>query len=307
MGSSDVLFITLDSCRYDTFVAAHADGHLPHLAAVAPYHKAMAPSYFTYGSHAAFWMGFTPGVANSSRPWLNPKAGKLFRMAFAGHAGRDGDNAFRLGGANIVEGFRGLGYRTIGSGAVDWFNTSSATGSVLAKPFDHFFYPGNTWSLPAQLRWIEEHLAELHSGQPCFVFLNIGETHVPYWHDGADWERWPSPCVPFGDRNSNAEECSRRQRSCLEWVDGQLSGLLQRFCDATIVICSDHGDCWGEDGLWEHGISHPATLTVPLLIRVRGEPLLPDSLSTPMEANPPTPSRFRSGFSRLKRWLKERL
>ena len=30
----------------------------------------------------------------------------------------------------------------------------------------------------------------------------------------------------------------------------------------------------GEEGLWEHGISHQP-LTVPLLLRVRGNPFLP--------------------------------
>ena len=34
-----VLFVTLDSCRYDTFAAADA----PHLKAVAPFHAAQAP------------------------------------------------------------------------------------------------------------------------------------------------------------------------------------------------------------------------------------------------------------------------
>ena len=48
---------------------------------------------------------------------------------------------------------------------------------------------------------------------------------------------------------------------------------LNRFANETVILCADHGDCWGEDGLWEHGISHWATLTVPLLMRVRGEPV----------------------------------
>jgi len=39
------------------------------------------------------------------------------------------------------------------------------------------------------------------------------------------------------------------------------------------VLTADHGDCWGEDGLWEHGISHRRTLEVPLLMRVQGQPL----------------------------------
>ena len=65
-----VLLITLDSCRFDTFRGACT----PHLSQVGPLHKAQSPSYFTYGSHAAIWMGFTPGLTHSRQPWLNPKA-----------------------------------------------------------------------------------------------------------------------------------------------------------------------------------------------------------------------------------------
>ena len=283
-----VLLLSLDSCRYDTFLKAHQAGGIPHLSAIAPLHRAMAPSYFTYGSHAAFWMGFTPGVVGTAEPLLNPKAGKLFRMAYAPQAGNN-DQGFLLQGSNIVEGFRRLGYRTIGTGAVDWFNTDTETGSVLAAPFEHFHFAGNTWSLEAQLTWIDERLAATPADQPVFLFLNVGETHVPYWHDGASWERFPSPCVPFGGASCSAVESRRRQRACLEWVDQQLEPLVARFAHATILACADHGDCWGEDGLWEHGISHPATLTVPLLMRVRGRPI----------AEPPLPGR--------RAWLRQRL
>ena len=273
MAATDVLFISLDSCRYDTFLAAYRQGELPHLSAIGPLHRAQAPSYFTYGSHAAFWMGFTPGVEGSAEPWLNPKAGKLFRMAFAGHAGQDGEQSFRLNGANIIDGFRNQGYCTIGSGAVDWFNTASETGSVLAQPFEHFHFAGNTWRLGDQLRWIEERLMQVPESQPQFVLLNVGETQGTDRHEGADWERWPSPCVPFGSEHCSANESARRQQACLTWVDQQLEPLLERFSAGTVLICADHGDCWGEDGLWEHGISHPATLTVPLLMRVHGVPV----------------------------------
>jgi len=47
-----------------------------------------------------------------------------------------------------------------------------------------------------------------------------------------------------------------------------LAPLLSRFREATVVVCGDHGDAWGEDGLWEHGIHHPAVLEVPLLFRL---------------------------------------
>ena len=270
---SDVLFITLDSCRFDSFESSLHSGLLPNLGAVGPLHRAQSPSYFTYGSHASFWMGFTPGVEDCSEPLLNPKAGKLFRMAYAGHAGNDGNLSFNLEGKNIIDGFRRNGYCTIGTGAVSWFDTSTDTGSVLSEFFDHFYYAGDTWSLLAQLRWIENCLLDTPDTKPRFVFLNIGETHVPYWHEGAHWDRWPSPCVPFGSPHCSASESSRRQRACLEWIDTKLASLLNRFSSSTVFVCADHGDCWGEDGLWEHGISHSATLTVPLLLRVRGLPI----------------------------------
>ena len=273
--NNDILFVTLDSCRYDTFEAAHSAGTLPNLMTVGPLHRAQAPSHFTYGSHAAFWMGFTPGVEDCQDPLLNPKVGKLFRMAFAGHRGRD-DEGFSLEGANIIDGFNRQGYRTIGSGAVDWFNPATETGSVLGSPFEHFHFAGNTWSLADQLQWLNAELEATTEEQPRFVFLNVGETHVPYWHLGAEWPCRPSPCIAFGGSSCDAMESARRQRACLEWVDAQLAPLLRRFATSTVLVCADHGDCWGEDGLWEHGISHPATLTVPLLMRLRGRPVAKD-------------------------------
>ncbi|WP_094555948.1 hypothetical protein [Synechococcus sp. 1G10] len=245
----------------------------------------MAPSYFTYGSHAAFWMGFTPGLNHSKQPWLNPKAGKLFRLMYSAASGDD-RAPFQLEGANIIEGFRRLGYHAIGTGAVSWFDPSTPTGAVLGAPFNAFHFAGNTWSLLDQLCWIELQLRQLSPRPPTLVFLNVGETHVPYWHQGADWPRWPSPCVPFGGPGCSAPESRRRQQACLEWVDRQLGPLLERFHHGTILACADHGDCWGENGLWEHGVSHWATLTVPLLLRVRGKPVT-------------NPSRIRNAFARL--------
>lgn len=263
-----ILFLTLDSCRYDSF----RDARIPGLKAIAPLHKAQSPSYFTYGSHAAFWMGFTPGISLAKVPWLNPKAGKLFRMNHSAGSSH-GDDVFQLSGSNMIEGFRGLGYYTLGTGAVAWFDLDTPTGSVLAEPFDQFWYSGQTWNLRGQLSWLSQQIQLQGPDRPMFVFLNVGETHVPYWHEEADWEPWPSPCIPFGGRQCSRRESRRRQIACLEWVDTQLAPLLEAFRPCTSVVCADHGDCWGEDGLWEHGISHPSTLTVPLLMRVRGEPI----------------------------------
>ena len=260
-----MLLITLDSCRYDSFHRSAT----PVMDRVGPLHRAMAPSHFTFGSHSAIFKGFLPSVRDA-RPLLNSKLAKLFRLAHAGWPGKEREE-FQLQGPSIIEGFRRQGYRTIGSGAVGWFDPATETGRCLTDEFERFFYPGSTWQLAEQLAWVAAQRRDVPPNQPLLVFLNVGETHVPYWHAGALWDREDNPCVPF-QRSSHERRrtCRRRQRACLEYVDALLAPLLEDFRDATIVLTADHGDCWGEDGLWEHGISHRRTLEVPLLMRVRG-------------------------------------
>jgi len=217
------------------------------------------------------FVGFTPGIASSQQGLLNPKYGKIFRLEAAGFLGYQ-PGAFRLAGPNIMSGFIRQGYVTIGTGAVGWFDPKTETGQVLAQPFEYFFYPGNTYSLAKQLRWILKSL-ETTGERPVFVFLNVGETHVPYYFEGAPWKHTDNPCVPFQKIDRSAD-CRIRQTACVEYVDRNLAELLTMFSRASIIICADHGDCWGEDGLWEHGISHDMTLTVPLILRVSGQPIV---------------------------------
>jgi hypothetical protein len=255
-----ILFITLDSCRYDTFVTAN----VPNLKSVGELHCAKAPGSFTYSSHAAMFVGFTPGVAEREEPFTNPKFGKIFKIAGAGFPGK-GQEYMTLTGRSIVEGLKREGYAAIGSAAVGWFDPKTETGVHLTQDFDDFYHPGNTFSLTKQLEWLTRKLSAVTS--PVFTFLNVGETHVPYYHEGAPWSANTNPCIPFAATN-DAGECKRRQVACLEYADAQLAGLLRAFSSSTIIVCADHGDCWGEDGLWEHGIHHEKVLEVPLLFRL---------------------------------------
>lgn len=254
-----VLFITLDSCRYDTFLTTSA----PNLKAIGKLHRAMAPGNFTYSSHAAMFVGFTPGVSTKCQPYVNSKYGKIFRILSGGLPGKV--EHFILKGRNIIDGFKRIGYLTIGSGAVGWFDPKTETGQSLTQDFDAFFYPGKTFSLAKQILWICEYLQNL--SQPVFVFLNVGETHVPYYYEGAPWSAEDNPCIPFVSGNRR-DECKRRQQICLQYVDRLLQPLLTSFRDGTILVCADHGDCWGEDGLWEHGFYHEKVLEVPLIFRL---------------------------------------
>jgi hypothetical protein len=234
------------------------------MKAVGEVCRAMAPGNFTYSSHAAMFMGFTPGVAERAEPFVNPKYGKIFKMVGAGFPGKGAEH-ITLEGRNIIDGFKRKGYLTIGTGGLGWFNPQTKTARLLTKDFDKFYFPGNSYSLSKQVDWIAGALSG--ADRPVFVFMNIGETHVPYYYDGAPWSMELNPCVPFSKEN-DAAECRRRQVACVEYIDSLLAPLLEAFRKGTAVICSDHGDCWGEDGLWEHGIHHEKVLEVPLIFRL---------------------------------------
>ena len=113
-----MLFITLDSCRYDTFESQYEANALLNLKSLGPLHKVQSTSHFTYGSHSAFWMRFTPGNAKLDRRYINPKAGKILRVSHPGMKASTKD-LFVLDGINIVDGFNKKGYLTMGTGAVE--------------------------------------------------------------------------------------------------------------------------------------------------------------------------------------------
>jgi hypothetical protein len=212
------------------------------------------------------FVGFTPGIAEAQEPFLNPKYGKIFKLVGSSFPGTGKEHVV-LQGRNIIDGFKRQGFLTLGSGAVSWFDPLTETGRLLSQDFDSFFYPGNKWSVARQVAWLLGRM-QTTSGQPVFGFLNVGETHTPYYYDGAPWDKEYNPCIPFSASN-DAAECRRRQRLCLETCDRALAPLLSAFEGASVVVCGDHGDCWGEDGLWEHGIHHPKVLEVPLVFRLR--------------------------------------
>lgn len=273
------LLVTLDSCRYDTYVEAD----IPVLRSVGEVHQAMAPGNFTYSSHQAMFVGFTPGVAGAREPWLNPKYARIFRIGDTATGAKQAPFA-ALSGRSVVDGFRRSGYRTVGAGAMRWFDPSKPASRSLIQDFDDFVYTGVTSgrelrrdgegniALARQLRFVQRAI-DKSGDRPVFVFLNVGETHVPYYHDGAPWssDMKQNPCKPWGADN-DAAECMRRQRACLEFVDARIQPLLDRFAAANTIVTSDHGDAWGEDGVWEHGVSHPKVLEVPLTLRLNTPP-----------------------------------
>src|SRR5215510_11867386 len=100
IGTHDILFITLDTLRYDVAVRLHAEGRTPKLSAVLPpggWEKRHTPGNFTFAAHAAFFAGFLP------TPAAPGKHGRLFALRFPGSE-TTVDTTCVLDGPDIVRG-----------------------------------------------------------------------------------------------------------------------------------------------------------------------------------------------------------
>jgi arylsulfatase A-like enzyme len=74
----------------------------------------------------------------------------------------------------------------------------------------------------------------------------------------------------FQDEWTFDEESWLRQVACAEYLDARTGELLDLFIKrgrpTTVVICGDHGECFGEHGMWGHAFYHEKVMLVPMLI-----------------------------------------
>jgi arylsulfatase A-like enzyme len=113
------------------------------------------------------------------------------------------------------------------------------------------------------------------------LFVNVSETHVPYdFGDAIDPEVkdiLDRARLLWGGKRYNEhrvriapEEFARlhqAQIQAVEAVDTKIGELLSALTGPVmLVVCGDHGEAFGEDGLYGHGFPHPAVIEVPLIV-----------------------------------------
>lgn len=251
LGSHDVLFITIDSLRYDVAQHVMGQGRTPNLQKIAPgdnWQKRHTPSSFTFGAHMAFFAGFLPTQVT------NPSAKRLFATRFPGSRSVD-DNTLLFNQADIITGFADAGYRTICIGGVGFFNKQSALGSTLPNLFNESWWSESMGvnclqSTENQVRIGCERLAMVPREQRAFFFLNISACHFPN----------------RGYCKSAAHDSAETQGAALAYVDTQLAPLVAAMrarAPVLTIICSDHGEAYGEDGYTGHRVGHSTVWDVP--------------------------------------------
>jgi hypothetical protein len=249
LGSHDVVFITLDALRFDAAQAALQRGLTPHLAKLLPqgqWEERHSPATFTYAAHHAFFAGFLPTPA---RPGKHPR---LFAARFAGSETTTSQTLV-FDAPDIVSGFASAGYRTVCIGGVGFFNKSTPLGSVLPSLFQESHWSPDLGvtsphSTANQVALALDILKQTPSR--IFLFLNVSAIHQPN-------------CIFTPGATTDTLET---HISALAYVDSQLPPLLDalsRRAPHLLIICSDHGSAYGEDGYIGHRLAHPVVTTVP--------------------------------------------
>ncbi len=251
VGTHDVLFLTLDSLRYDVAVEALEAGETPAIASVLPFGKwelRHTPGSFTYAAHHAFFAGFLPTPV---RPGLHPR---LFAAKFTGSETTT-DHTAAFDTPDWVSGFASRGYHTICIGGVGFFNKQTELGRVLPNMFAESHWSSKlsvtcNRSTENQVRLARSILDGLPANKRALLFINISAIHQPNCIF--------SPGAIADDK--------RTMRAALRYVDSHLGKLFDRMArraPTLTILRSDHGSAYGEDGYRGHRIAHRTVWDVP--------------------------------------------
>jgi hypothetical protein len=250
IGSADILFITLDTLRYDAAQQAWKDGHLqtlgPYLGARG-WEKRHTPGSFTYAAHHAFFAGFLPTAPG---PGPHPR---LFAAQFAGSMSTV-KSTFVFEESTLPEALAARGYRTICVGGTGFFNQQNELARVLPGLFSeaHWSTDLGVACRQSEKNQIAQALQSIDTAgnDRAFVFINISAIHQPNWFYAA----------------KSGPDTLATHTAALVAVDGALRPLFERLkqrAPTFAIVCSDHGTAYGEDGYVGHRIGHEIVWNVP--------------------------------------------
>ncbi len=157
--------------------------------------------------------------------------------------------------ADIVTGFSTRGYRTICIGGVGFFNKLNPLGCVLPALFDESHWSAALGVTDARSteHQVDLALSRLSAAedQRVFMFINVSAIHQPN-------RIFASPEPDTDDVATMA--------AALRHVDREIPRLIAAMRDRApllVIMTSDHGTAYGEDGYHGHRCAHPVVWTVP--------------------------------------------
>lgn len=267
-----IVLITLDTVRQDALLDDEADARMPAVRALfdraTTFHGYHSVSASTQPSHATFLTGL--------QPWEHGVTGNGMVLS-----------------ADLVtlpELLVEAGWTT--GAVVASFPVSSGLGfSQGFEVFDDDFDRGRTGKAWQDLTSgepqplyrlapdVETAVSDLRFGKnrPQFLWIHFFDAHAPYGDASGGDERNPAHVYERVRENlGGVEEGIREARSLydddLRQMDRTLAGMISSFLEdpvfrTSILLVSDHGESFGEDGSLAHGRRlTPSQIRVPLVI-----------------------------------------
>jgi len=288
-GAPNVLLVVLDTVRAQSLslygYSRPTTPALERLAARAVvFERSYATSSWTLPSHATMFTGLYPHELSAN--WLTaldaayPTIAEIFRARGYLTGGFTANLLATTYESGLARGFiRYEDYPVSFSMIIksSWLARAIATGLELAAGPSHRSYRADKTAEDVNtsfLRWLDG-----REGRPFLAFLNYMDAHGPYLVPPRFDEKFgPTSRRPLP---SERRRWSREQiqvevdayDGAIAYVDHHLGRLLGELAgrgllDGTVVVVvSDHGEQFGEHGLFDHGNSlYLPVLHVPLLV-----------------------------------------
>lgn len=264
-----IVFIIMDSCRYDTCVLAET----PNIDRIGKIEKRYTYASWTAPSHYAFTMGMMPHNSPT-----HVFASEVYKEEFILWTERTGtsDISFKdfLPELSLPVVLKKLGYRTVARVSMPVLNKFT----LISKHFDDYKLMDNHNDFAGMVAEIN-----FSSNQPHYYFLNLGETHYPYMlmeedlphisgvhgvfkHLEKEKDQGRTKVEEFFDLQQ-MKILYDQQVSCVEYIDNLIGKLMDKSPENTyFIVTSDHGELFGEDGYFGHGpIMHEKCFEVPFV------------------------------------------
>jgi hypothetical protein len=277
-GENHFLVVTLDSCRFDTFMQAEPKTILK----LGKPEKRYTYASWTAPSHYNLLTGLMP---HTSPP--NVYASEYYKEDFYEYNRRLGAKGIEFG--KMVPGLwlpgflrNTLGYTTHARVSLPVLNPRTGVN----RDFDSFELMDKHNDMRSMLPTLK-----FAGDRPSFHLLNVGETHYPYAKPDEDSSMWPrisgvngvfkkldsqidadghlmheADAPQFFDQDK-LDQLKARQVDTVRYLDGVFAELFDLVPKNTwIVVTADHGELFGESGYFGHGpILHDKCFEVPFV------------------------------------------
>ncbi|MEM9379946.1 MAG: sulfatase-like hydrolase/transferase [Planctomycetota bacterium] len=279
------IIITLDSCRFDSFMAAETK--TIQKISGGKVEKRYTYASWTAPSHYNLLTGLLPHTSPE-----NVYASEYYKEDFYNYNDRLGSKDTDIDFGAMVPGLwlpsflqTKLGYDTHARVSLPVLNQKTG----MNRSFDTYQLMDSHNDMAAMLPTMK-----FDGPRPHFYMLNVGETHYPYAKPDEDSSMWPRISGVNGvfrkmkdqiEAKGDAEEDEKfkedfqffdqdkldqlrdRQIDTVRYLDGVFEQLYDMVPKNThIIVTADHGELFGEAGYFGHGpIMHDKCFEVPYL------------------------------------------